>query len=354
MPQFVVYSTYASVAQWIERWPPEPGAVVRFHSGAFHLGLYSLFPADDILYLPFQAMYPRKDMMNFENFKQSLLQLVNSYLPESYHAELTNVKKNNNITLQAICIKNESNIAPTIYIEEIYEDYKSGGCQSDFLDSVARQLAELALYSPPFDSELLNNINDFSVMKERLCFKLVNTKRNSEYLEKVISVPFLDLSLLVICTYEDEDPLSSSSVVTRELAKGWGVSDEEIIMVAAANSPFLIPPEFTSINHFLPQLPDQLSTSISDLYVLTGKSKRFGAVCITYPDMLEQICNIVGGSYFIIPSSIHEVIIHPGNYSDKQYIDQMINDVNAEALPETYFLSDHAYFYDAEVGRIIY
>ena len=29
---------YASVAQWIEQWPPEPCAEVRFLSGAFFTG----------------------------------------------------------------------------------------------------------------------------------------------------------------------------------------------------------------------------------------------------------------------------------------------------------------------------
>ncbi len=37
-----INSAIAPVAQWIERWPPEPGAVVRSHSGVHLLSLASV------------------------------------------------------------------------------------------------------------------------------------------------------------------------------------------------------------------------------------------------------------------------------------------------------------------------
>ncbi len=49
------------------------------------------------------------------------------------------------------------------------------------------------------------------------------------------------------------------------------------------------------------------------LLVLTTGDGRLGASALYYPGMKEKIGEIVGGDYFVLPSSVHEVLIMPDN-----------------------------------------
>ena len=55
----------------------------------------------------------------------------------------------------------------------------------------------------------------------------------------------------------------------------------------------------------------------------------------------------MGENYFVLPSSIHEVIIVPESaspgYSD---LNEMIREINQTQVAEEEVLGDHAYYYD--------
>lgn len=44
------------------------------------------------------------------------------------------------------------------------------------------------------------------------------------------------------------------------------------------------------------------------MYVMTNPKKRFGAAVILQEKYLENVAEQIGGSYYILPSSIHELI----------------------------------------------
>ena len=46
-------------------------------------------------------------------------------------------------------------------------------------------------------------------------------------------------------------------------------------------------------------------------YVLSNKLRNYGAACIAYPHVLEMIGGILGTDYYVLPSSVHEVVIVP-------------------------------------------
>ena len=45
------------------------------------------------------------------------------------------------------------------------------------------------------------------------------------------------------------------------------------------------------------------------LYILSNQSKQFGASVLLYPGVLESVRKKLGGDYFILPSSVHEVLV---------------------------------------------
>ena len=47
------------------------------------------------------------------------------------------------------------------------------------------------------------------------------------------------------------------------------------------------------------------------MMILTNSRKTYGACCILYPKVLEQLAERVDGDYYLIPSSVHEFILLP-------------------------------------------
>ena len=68
-----------------------------------------------------------------------------------------------------------------------------------------------------------------------------------------------------------------------------------------------------------------------------------------YPNVIESLYEKYG-SFAVLPSSIHEVIVIPmenANFSEED-LTQMVQDVNGECVNAEEILSDHAYIYNGE------
>lgn len=71
-----------------------------------------------------------------------------------------------------------------------------------------------------------------------------------------------------------------------------------------------------------------------------------GAGVILYPDLLKSFANRIGGGFFILPSSVHEVILVPLSEDlDIDEIKNMVYEINREHLEEVDILSDDVYVY---------
>ena len=93
----------------------------------------------------------------------------------------------------------------------------------------------------------------------------------------------------------------------------------------------------------------------SEMYIASVPSKKFGACVLAYPGFFEQAAATIGGSYYVIPSSVHELILvkDSGNLSDDD-INKFKNDiklVNKTILARDEILSDSLYHYDAEFHK---
>lgn len=101
------------------------------------------------------------------------------------------------------------------------------------------------------------------------------------------------------------------------------------------------------------QIPKDEATSM--MYIASVPSKKFGACVLAYPGFFEQAAATVDGSYYVIPSSVHELILvkDSGNLSDDD-INKFKSDiklVNKTILARDEILSDNLYHYDAEFHK---
>ena len=68
---------------------------------------------------------------------------------------------------------------------------------------------------------------------------------------------------------------------------------------------------------------------------------------ILYPDILKDIREKLGDDFYVLPSSVHELLIKPKTVEElsPKELEQIVREVNREVVRECEFLSDHVYEY---------
>ena len=82
-------------------------------------------------------------------------------------------------------------------------------------------------------------------------------------------------------------------------------------------------------------------------YVLTNTAKINGATAILYPNLLQEIGEATQSNFFILPSSIHEVILMKDNGDmNAEELQRMVMEINRTQVAPEEVLSDEVYSYD--------
>ena len=182
-------------------------------------------------------------------------------------------------------------------------------------------------------------------------------------------------SIVFLCYLDSKFGQNATILITDEHLKLWKVQDQELYEIAIKNTPTLLPEEFCTMETLIENLidvtdfpakildecssptptKDFFPTVNGSMYVLSNQAKLFGASCILYQNLLNKISDHFSSSLYILPSSIHEVIIIPSNdCSSLTQFTQMVQEVNETQLSAEEILSDHAYYYDVSKKALLY
>lgn len=86
------------------------------------------------------------------------------------------------------------------------------------------------------------------------------------------------------------------------------------------------------------------------MYIMTNESMFYGAAGILDSQWLHEKTG--GISFYIIPSSVHELLFIPDNGDiSQEELDKMVLEANSTAVADDEKLSDHCYYYDAGTGE---
>ena len=110
-----------------------------------------------------------------------------------------------------------------------------------------------------------------------------------------------------------------------------------------AESIFSVKPE----NLFNREEP--LDIGFVPIYILTNQDKLNGASVSAQEGVLEKVAELLGTNYYVLPSSIHELLILPDNGSMQlSELEAMVREVNATQVAPEDRLSDKVQYYDRE------
>ena len=274
-------------------------------------------------------------MMDYEVFRKVVSERIKDFLPpifSGYKVKINTVRKVNEEKEALIMMPEKSGeitAMPNIYLDEMYEEFQ----RLEDLDAVLRLIAVLVVhYTGRFKPSEVDL--DFKQKKDSIVMNLINTERNRELLEYVPHKNIMDLSIVYRIIMAREDDGMATVLVTYEMMKDMEMSQEELEATAYINTGRLFPVEIFKLSDFL--------------YVMTNEAKVHGATTMVYKEAIKALAEKIGGDFYLIPSSIHEVMAIPDRVLEPKKLILMLEEGNRTCCSESEILSNTLYHYSME------
>jgi hypothetical protein len=89
------------------------------------------------------------------------------------------------------------------------------------------------------------------------------------------------------------------------------------------------------------------------MYVISNEHKFYGAAVMLYPGFLADFAAQLAVDFYILPSSVHEIIVVPAqNEPQQNEFLKMVCEINATQVAAEEVLADSVYFCEWETGMI--
>jgi len=297
--------------------------------------------------------------MDIKEFAQQVADAVQERLGGECRAEIKEVRRNNNAVLTGLMIRSPStNVSPCIYLEEFFQGFEKG---TETVEGMADRIAGAYREAGLPDRVDTSFFTDYEKAKKKVRGKLVNTEMNRKLLEAVPHREFLDLSMVYMLRLEEEGCGMECSIdVKNEYLELWGVTEEDLFGDAKANARSDGGAVLKSIVDVIKEIPYNEETAVPTLdksfpmYVLTNRRHLYGAAGMLDSEAMKEAGKILGGSYYILPSSVHELILlaSSGKEGEVQQLEGIVKEINDTQILAEELLGYHIYRYDNESGEI--
>ena len=291
--------------------------------------------------------------MDYERFKEGFQDALKAELAvRGADVELTarRVDKMNE-SYDAITVRpTDSSIGVNISVEKAFAAYENGTpipeIAEHFADAVEKGFRE----SPQVD---LESLSDYEQMKSKLSMEVVSAEKNAELLESVPHERMEDMAVVYRFVLDQTDSGNGTILVTNQLLDQYGITKEQLRADAMENAPEIRPSEIRGMSEVMSELAPGMMPEVApedeQMFVATVPDKIHGAGVIAYPNFMEDAAEKMGGDFFVLPSSIHEVLLvrDNGQMTAKE-LENMVKEVNATQVEPADQLTDHVYHYDSQ------
>lgn len=299
-----------------------------------------------------------RNKMDYETFKQEMTEDLKQRLYErgiedvemSFH----NVEKANQ-NYESLTVRQEgSNVGVNFNIENAFAEYEHTGDYVGVLAESTHAIMQGIENIPSVDTSELTN---YEAMKEKLSIEVISAETNAELLTKIPHESMEDMAVVYRFVLESNDAGRASILVTNDMIDHMGVTHEQLKADALENAPEIRPAVIQGMSEVMREMMGPEAFEMFGLpeeqeemmYVATVPDKNSGAGVLAYQDFMDQAAEKLGGDFYILPSSIHEILLVPDN-GDKAADDlrDMVREVNATQVSPEEKLTDNVYHYDSK------
>lgn len=286
--------------------------------------------------------------MTYHQFVNEVEMKVKSCVADNITVHVHIAVKNNSCERRGIMMAEKGiNISPTIYLEDYYKEFLQGESLEQITKEILKRYEEVRFH----ESWEGAFVQSFEGIRHRIVYKVINKERNEKLLEEVPHRDVVDLAMVCYVLVRLNQGHSATILIKKEHLKLWNVTEEEVFEEAEKNVKRLLPAKLSRMKDVLASMLEiELDEDDKDdfMYVMSNEERSFGAACIFYEGVMEMIYGAIRENYYVIPSSIHEVIILPESMApEKQEIEETVEEINRTQVEEEEVLSDRVYYYDA-------
>lgn len=258
---------------------------------------------------------------------------------DEMEAIIKNVNKLDGVKKGIAVRKTTDNFSTVVYIDQMLDNSTVGEIVNYVLDRFEAGRKNFAVNANKI-TDALNNLEVYA--------KIV--PRNAGYLAGKVTREFLDMNIV----YYIKAMKNGNVVITDWLLDTTKYTEEDLYRAALDRIENNF--EYTDMREIL---AEQMGVDASEIdvpgmmNVLTNKGKMFGAVSIISKNVMDYALKKSKlKKVYVLPSSIHEVIIVPAETGDVEVLRNMVHEVNATQLTPDEILSENVYVYDIDKGRL--
>ena len=245
-----------------------------------------------------------------------------------------------------------------LYVEDLYKEYQNGWGMGQIIQEILNRLDAISK-SECFQRS--KNLDDYEKMKDELFIRLLNIEENQEELQECIYRTIGDIALVLYARMGELNGSSASIKIKRHMLDKWKKDSQEIFDEALINTYFISPPRIYCWEKLIFD-PEYEGENFMDLMCdyqikkdalgncLSTTLRTNGAVAVFLPGVAQRIGQLMGCGFYMVFTSIHEVMIHSERNADPEELKQILEDTVRETTPQEDFLTYQIYHYDVDSG----
>lgn len=284
--------------------------------------------------------------MDFHEFVEYAKEKIAECLPEEYQKGSIRVYSLADYTGLTVDLPDDDTmISPVINLEAAFEEVEKYGVQPE---TCVKGMAEALGEGFSKREELYGLDLGMDNIRNYLFAAVVNPEKAD--LSGIPHRKINDLAVIAKSWISE----NATVTITDQLAEQMGMDAGALLEEAENNTKKIAPPILSGLDElitsaFPKEIRDEplLPPTSLPMYVLTNESYQYGAYYLADQELLSQISRTLGNDLFILPSSVHEILIIPENErSMLPDIKQMVEEVNRTVVSRRDFLSDNVYVFE--------
>ena len=264
---------------------------------------------------------------------------------------LRKVAKTNGVELTGLS-DSRKKVSPIIYIDKMIEAVENG-------EATIEDVAEKAVDYLTENNVSIAGVDGLGMTKnsilEGVRIRVVNAAKNDAiimdspnlYVLDLAAVPMLPLSV---------NGLDGTARVTNAMCDAYGIDYDELMETAVANTFKDDGFEIRSMSGILYDMSgrEEYQNGPDMPFVVTSRDLHYGAAAIANLSLLSAYAEWMDDSYYILPSSVHEILLIPVGMAPMPAADlkDMVTAINAAEVAPDEVLSDHVYIFNRNAGTV--
>ena len=306
----------------------------------------------------------RKDgkNMDFDEFKSTLMDLITKEIEdrnlEGISMKFDTINSPDGMTDRLMVSVGESKMSMAFRLKEIFRDVNEGESMDRAVFKMVNTIEDNIDVVKTKESEVKDFVSDYEKVKDHTYLRLI--PGNSPVLSDTPHRMIEDMALVVnihLENFSDENG-RSCVVVTKPLMDMYGINEAQLFADAERNSLAEEPLVFTPLCDMIRSLIESNEVPSPEeagivTYIATNKSGFHGASVLAYPEFAEKAAETIGGSFYMLPSSVHEfILIKDDGKPNAKDLNKMVKNVNETVLEPRDLLSSQCYHYDAKEKKL--